>query len=312
MWAEAKHLIAGLLQGTFPLAMLLLLAFTVPRLGSRLFHRLERAGSKLARHRVASIILVGVTAFVMSASYSSLVRMPVPVINDEFSYLLGADTFLHGRLANPPHPLWLFFDTFMVLQHPTYATTYPPGQSLFLAVGSLVGGHPIVGAWFSGACAAAALCWALMAWIRPRWALLGGLLAAIHPLLFSWTQSYWGGSVATLGGALLIGALRRITAEPKTGDSLALGFGLALLANSRPFEGLVLTVVSAPVFGMWIFGSKHPPFTVVLRKVILPVGIVLLCVGSWMAYYNYRVTDHPFLAPKMVGTSQKAVAPPLV
>src|SRR5690242_15540325 len=34
--------------------------------------------------------------------------VPTPNISDEFSHLLVADTLLHLRLANPPHPLHQF------------------------------------------------------------------------------------------------------------------------------------------------------------------------------------------------------------
>src|SRR5947207_11006322 len=47
---------------------------------------------------------------------------PQPRIQDEFAYLLGADTFAHGRLANPAHPLREFFETMHVISRPTYAS----------------------------------------------------------------------------------------------------------------------------------------------------------------------------------------------
>ena len=47
-----------------------------------------------------------------------------------------------------------------------------------------------------------------------------------------------------MGGALVFGALRPIMHRPRGWDVLLLGLGLAVLANSRPSEGLV---VSLPV-----------------------------------------------------------------
>ena len=75
---------------------------------------------------------------------------PDPAINDEFAYLLGADTFAHGRLTNPPHPMPAFFASPGILVEPTYSPKYPPGQALMLAAGQALFGHPFYGVVLEG------------------------------------------------------------------------------------------------------------------------------------------------------------------
>ena len=61
------------------------------------------------------------------------------------------------------------------------------------------------------ALAAASLCWMLQAYLPAEWALLGGLLAVVRISWFSYFgNAYWGGSVAMLGGCLLLGAAARL------------------------------------------------------------------------------------------------------
>src|SRR6266513_468917 len=137
--------------------------------------------------------LVVAVSLASSLAAAALHGVPLPEYHDDYGYLLAADTFGHGRLANPPHPLSDHFETMHVLQRPTYAAKFPPGQGMVLAVGSLLFGQPLAAAWLLCALTCGAIWWALRAWLTPELALLGGLLVAIHPTMLSWAESYHGG-----------------------------------------------------------------------------------------------------------------------
>ena len=294
-----------------PAVILLLIALRWPQFGLRWFCAAERALGRVARRRGLSLVVVGLVALLLSASML-LIRKPYPDAQDEFSYLLASDTFAHGRLTNPTHPLWMHFESYHIIHQPTYASKYPPAQGLFLALGQVLTGHPIVGVWLSTMLACAAVCWMLQAWLPLRWALLGGLLLALHPLILEWGQSYWGGAVAMGGGALMLGSFRRMATGLRARDGGLLGIGLAVLANSRPFEGAVLSLIVLAFLLSWMLKKDTPPLGVWLRRLALPMLLVLIPTASAMAYYNLRVTGHPLRMPYMVHEETYAVAPPFI
>src|SRR5260370_2023612 len=162
------------------------------------------------------------------------------------------DTVVHGRLANPPPPLWRSFETFHVLWFPTYASKYPPAQGLVLALGQLLG-DPWIGVLVSAAGVAAAFVWMLQAWMPARWALLAGVLAALRLCVASyWINSYWGGAVAAIGGALVLGAFGRMKRRPSLAMGILLGAGVAVLFNSRPYGGVFFCLPVAVAMLFWL------------------------------------------------------------
>ena len=58
------------------------LAFTVPNLGSRAFEAIERSFGRLARRRGLSVITVGLTALALRAALLPILPIPVPGIKN--------------------------------------------------------------------------------------------------------------------------------------------------------------------------------------------------------------------------------------
>src|ERR1700688_4124291 len=148
--SPAKNLFSlpFLLHPLWRVAIFTLLFLTLALLASRpaeqIFIRLESVFSRFAKRRNLVALSLFFSVFAVRLAVLSLLPIPVPGIHDEYSYLLMGDTFTHGRLANPPHPMWLSFETFHVNWFPTYSSIYPPAQGFILAIGQLLG-NPWIG-----------------------------------------------------------------------------------------------------------------------------------------------------------------------
>jgi hypothetical protein len=229
--------------------------------------------------------------------------IPQPAIHDEFSYLLAADTYAHGRLANPPHPFWRHFETFQELQQPTYASKYQPLQGLALAFGEKLFNQPWAGVLLTSSLMCAAVCWMLEGWISPEWALLGALLFTLRVGIVSyWMNSYEGGAVPAIGGALALGAVARIWKRRDFRHSATWALGLAILMHSRPYDAAVLALASAALLAWLLRGS------IFSARFVRPAALVLALSLAAVAYTDYRVTGSALTLPYQAHDRQYAVA----
>ena len=308
---DLEPLARNLYQALVAAGVLLLVQFTFHKKSDRIFGSAWKFFLPVARRKFLCGLLLFTSVIGVRLALLSRLPVPAPGVHDEFSYLLMGDTFAHFRLSNPTHPMWMSFETFHVNWFPRYASMYPPAQGLVLAVGQLLG-HPWMGVLLSCAVMCVVIYWMLLAWLPPRWALLGGVIAWLKFAIVSyWINSYWGGAAAAIGGALLLGALARFMRRPGARDAILFGLGLAILANSRPFEGLIFSLPAFAFLLRWFFQKiraanrlqKH------WRVVALPIPLVSLVTGAAMCFYNYNLTGEALLFPHSLNVRTYHTAP---
>lgn len=233
--------------------------------------------------------------------------VPFPYVLDNFGHLLVADTLCSGRLANPVHPLREHFETFFILDHPSYTSLYPPGLGMILALGQVLG-HPFVGILLAGALAGLAFYWALRVLMPNGWALVGSLIGSLRfGALSYWMDGYIGGVPDAASGALFGGAMFRWAQAPRRHLAVLGAAGWAMWWFIRPAEscfGLVVTVALVAWYRIRRRGDR--PLGVI-RALFLPAAPVLLAAGLFTAAYNYAVSGNLLTLPQMQGQKMLGV-----
>lgn len=267
-----------------------------PMAAGRLLRHAEWFFQKRARTKAFAVLFVFLLAITLRVALLPLVPPGIPVVHDEYSYLLQADTFASGRLTNPPHPMWEHFETFHVLQQPTYASKFFPGQALFLALGQAVLGHPWWGVVLSLGCFSAAMTWMLQAFLPPGWAFFGGIATALqYGTIHYFATSYWGGAAPAMAGCLALGAVGRLLCDPRPRHGVWLGIGAVMLAATRPYEGGIYCV--GLLVWLAVHALRRGRFGALLRRGLLPSGLVLGLGAAALFVYFKAVTGNAFYPP---------------
>ena len=298
-----------------------------------------RRARPLARRPWAAAAVVACLSLLVNGAVAVRHGIPRPRVHDEFSYLLAADTFARGRVTNPTPACPDSFQSPHVLLRPTYASKYPPGQGVALAAGQLLGrpvygvwlscAAAAVAVWWM-ALAFVPAEWALLAggvaavhpllvdWGHVYW---GGAVAACGGAL---VVGGWGrlmrGIAAETGCAakpVFEGPRRPGSDGNRSGSSrslrhrlgwqglwevmpaLLLGAGLVVLANTRPYEGLIF---SLPL--LVSLAWRRPP-----ARAIVAVLVPLAIGGAATAGYDWRVTGSPVRLPIAAYAAQFDVYP---
>jgi len=241
---------------------------------------------------------IGVAAIALRIALLPWIPIPDASVHDEFSYLLGAKTLAHFALTNPSHPMAAFFESFHINVWPTYESMYLPGQAAFLAVGILLFNQ----AWWGVVLAVGLMCgtvtWMLRAYVPARWALAGGIFCILRYAVFSyWINSYWGGAVAALGGALVLGAWPRLRRTQRPLYGVLLAIGLVLMAFTRSFEGALFALPVGIAGCVWL-GRRA--FRRESLKFAAAGLAILIAATAFLLYYDARGTGNALVMPYKV------------
>ncbi|HEY1576341.1 MAG TPA: hypothetical protein VGF82_04630 [Terracidiphilus sp.] len=301
-----------LLKVLYVIAILAIAYALVPSLrGHSWLRAVERLLRKIAHNRWRAIVVAAAFPLVVRVCMLPWYPPPPPQIHDEFSYLLQGDTFAHGRVSNPTPPYWEHFETEYTLLRPTYASQYEPAQGLVLAFGEVVFGHPWWGVWLSLGIMCGTFCWALAEILPTGWAFAGAIGAGLQFGIFGlWMNSYFGGAVAAIAGAVIVGSLARLRKRRSEASSSALcAAGIIVTFASRPFEALLWICIAVAFVCYYALRAKLWGPRRFAQNVLLPFALVFLCGAGLLAWYNWRITgspaDPPYLAyQRIYGTPQ--------
>jgi len=305
--------LAGLYQAVrqdfnvLEIAILAVLAVLILRRGfnGRLWFvsRWEAALGALARRPAIAFAVLGAAAIAIRLILIPVLPVPKPVVSDEFSHLLLADTLLHGRVANPTHPMWPHFESLQIIQQPHYVSNYFPGHAAVLAAARLLMGNPWLGVVLMSGVCCAVIAWMLAGWMPRRWALFGGVLALLRFSIGSyWVNSFYGGFLPAIGGAMVAGAYPRLRERTSIGMSIVFGGGLAILAFTRPYEGLLFSLPFAvALVRSWLRWRFMLPVAAMVAASVVGLGLYFKQVTGSPLRTTYSISQSTYGWPASIG-----------
>jgi hypothetical protein len=239
------------------------------------------------RRTEAAFVVAIVTALVIWWVWGAL--QPVPVVQDEYSYVLQAKIFASGHWTAPSPPVPSSFQQPHVLTVPRVASKYAPGHAFVLALGALVGAPwlvPLVLSAITGA-----LVFLLIERFTGPWiALAGWAIWLTDPINLSFRPGYY--SELTSGALWLVSwwLLLEWRESKRLKALLLLAAAIGLGAITRPLSMLAFAI---PV-GIYVIRQVASKRRWRDLGLAVLVGIGFLAIlPLWSAKTTGSVTDTP-------------------
>ncbi len=282
-----------------PLTLVMLLtAVLITKYPIALFAKFESFVGRIADRPYLSAALVAGLAAGARLALAPFIGTPQPIIPDEVSFLLQAETYLGGHLASHVKLLPDFEQTDVILS-PTFASMYPVLRSFPLFVGLGLGIGPWGGVFLSMVALIVAVYWMVREWINSRYGVIAALIVTLRYGVFSfWANSYWDGAFTALGGVLLVGGFRAVRSRPNLLNGALVGLGVVILMTTRPYEGMFF---AAPLGAALVVQFVRS--TASERKLLIPAGLMtaaLIAGGFVLTFAENQAVSGDWNVPPFV------------
>jgi hypothetical protein len=242
--------------------------------------------------RWTPVVIGALTGLATVYVWGSLDR--TPVVHDESAYLLQAQIFSRFRFTVPTPPLPQFFEQLYVNLRPAIFSKYPPGTSLLLAPGVMVGmpGLPVVvlnalsGALvFVLARRHAGIVVALLTWVLWSTSFPVQYFHAMYlsevPTSLAWLAAWWGVS--------------RWAASGRARDLAITALALAICGITRPLTAVALTLSVGAV--LLIVARRRRGTPMLSRREIGTLATAAIAAVAVIGVWSWRSTGSPFVTP---------------
>jgi hypothetical protein len=123
-------------------------------------------------------------------------------------------------------------------------------------------------------------------------------------------QQLLGRGCGCSGRCPIAGSAGRIVRKPRSRDAALFALGLAILANSRPYEGFLFSLPAGIYLFYGLFARvRHLQAVSRWKIVFLPMLAVLIPTVVAMAIYNHSLTGHVLVFPETLNVRTYHTAP---
>lgn len=239
--------------------------------------------------------------FALTNLLSLFVFAHTPHIISGLTHIFHAKIFLAGKLYLPAHPLNEFFDLHtLVVTNGRWFSHFPPGHTLLMAAGVLVGAPWIVNP-LLGSLAVVVFYRIGRELYDEKTGRIAAALAAFSPFILFMSAEYYAHASALLGMSAFVLFFAKMLRTERYGYALAAAASLGFAFNARP----ITAVAGALPFGayeVWLMARAASP---TLRRVCaLHIGATAIACAL-LFFFNAATTGHWWSFGYAVSVEQK-------